>query len=253
MDLHGKVVVVTGASTGIGNAVVRKLASQQCKIGLIARSEDKLQALAKEVEQAGGQALVLPLDVSDFDSVHTAVQQVKEQFGGLDLVFANAGVGFLRPADKLKPYQVAQMLDVNLKGAINVLLAGLEVQLELGGGQLVGVSSLASYRGLPSSSVYSATKAGLSVFLESLRVDYAAKNIRVSTICPGYIKTPMTEGNKAPMPFLMEVDDAADLIVAAIEKEKKVYGFPWIIHSAVRLIKYIPVVLYDAMVKLAIK
>jgi len=251
MELRGKVVVITGASTGIGNAVARKLASQHCKIGLIARSEDKLQALAKTVEAAGGEALVLPLDVTDSEAVRSAVQKVNQHFGGLDLVFANAGVGYLRPADKLKPYQVAQMLDVNLKGAINVLLAGLEVQLKLGGGQLVGVSSLASYRGLPSSSVYSATKAGLSTFLESLRVEYAGKNIRVSTICPGYIKTPMTDDNKSPMPFLMEVDDAAELIVKAIEKEKKVYGFPWFIHSAVRLIKYIPVVIYDAVIKLA--
>ena len=251
MNLNEKAVLISGASSGIGRAVALNLARRHCKIGLIARSADKLQELAQQITSLGGQPLVLATDVADGEAARQAVQQAYETFGRLDLVIANAGVGYLRPAHKLKPHQIDQMINVNLRGAIHILQTGLELQLQQGGGQLVGISSLASYRGLPSSSVYSATKAGLSTYLESLRVEYGRKNILVSTICPGYIRTPMTDDNKSPMPFLMEVEDAAELIVTAIEKEKKVYGFPWQVHTPVKLIKYLPRLVYESVAKFA--
>ena len=250
MNLDGKKILVTGASTGIGYAISRELGRKGCFITLLARSEEKLQSLAEEIKKDGGQALVMPLDIKDPEVVKQAVNHASQEMGGLDLVIANAGVGILMPAHKLEIRHVDRMVDVNLKGAMYTLLAGLEILLQGGGGQLVGVSSIASYRGLPQSSVYSATKAGLSSFLESLRVEYAKKNIRVTTICPGYIKTPMTEGAKMPMPMMLEADAAARMIIHAIEKEKKVYGFPWPVNSSVKLLRFLPNFIYDFAIKL---
>lgn len=251
MQLEGKRILITGASTGMGYAIARALGEKGCYVALLARSEDKLRTLAKEIQNDGGQAIVLPVDIQDSAAVKQAVQNASRDMGGLDVLIANAGVGILKPAHKIALHHVDKMVDVNLKGAMYALLAGLEIMLEQGGGQLVGVSSLASYRGLPQSSVYSATKAALSSFLESLRVEYANKNIRVTTICPGYIKTPMTEGVKMAMPMVLEADVAAAMIIKAIEKEKKVYGFPWPMHWGVKLLRALPNGLYDVLARLA--
>jgi len=252
MKLDGKKILITGASTGIGYAISRELGKKGCYIAILARREDKLQALAEEIRKYGGQALAIPVDVMDADSVKQAITTANRDLDGLDVVIANAGVGILKPAHQIEPRHVDRMVDVNLKGAMYTLLAGLDILLQHGGGQLVGVSSIASYRGLPQSSVYSATKAALSSFLESLRVEYAKKNIRVTTICPGYIKTPMTEGAKMPMPMMLEADVAARMIIDAIEKEKKVYGFPWPMNFGVKLVRFLPNFIYDAVIKLVV-
>lgn len=251
MKLDGKKILITGASTGIGYEIAKVLGKKNCSVALLARSEDKLQALSEAIQKEGGQAMALTVDVQDAEAVKQAVATACDRMGGMDVLIANAGVGILSPAHKLEIRHIDSMVDVNLKGAMYALLAGLDIMLQQGGGQLVGVSSLAAYRGLPQSSVYSATKAGLSSFLESLRVEYAKKNIRVTTICPGYIKTPMTEGAKMAMPMMLEADVAAVKIVHAIEKEKKVYGFPWPMHWGVKVIKALPNSIYDALVRLA--
>jgi len=251
MKLNGKKILITGASTGIGYALSRELGKKGCYIALLARSEDKLQALVEEIKKDGGQAVAIPVDVKDADAVKQAVVTANQEMGGLDVLIANAGVGILKPAHKIETRHVDRMIDVNIKGAMYALLAGLDILLQQGGGQLVGVSSIASYRGLPQSSVYSATKAALSSFLESLRVEYANKNIRVTTICPGYIKTPMTEGAKMAMPLALEADVAAGMIINAIEKEHKVYGFPRPVHWGIIFVRMLPNSIYDKLARIA--
>lgn len=251
MELNEKKVLITGASTGIGYQLALQMARKGARVAVVARSEDKLQALRQEIETLDGTAIPMPADVSRPEPIYQTVEDAAAQLGGLDLVIANAGVGILMPAHKMKPHHVDRMLQVNLQGAIHTLLAGLKLMVDSGGGHLVGISSLARFRGLPSSAVYSATKSGLITFMESLRVDYKRKNIRVTTICPGFVHTPMTETVTQPMPFALSAEQAGAKIIRAIEAEKKLYCFPTPLGYAVRLLHCLPNLIYDPLVGLS--
>ncbi len=250
MKLNQKRVLITGASSGIGYQLALQMARQGARLALVARSEDKLQSLRQEIEKHHGIAIPMPTDISEAETIYQTVAQAASQLGGLDLVIANAGVGIVMPAHKMKPHHVDRMLQVNLQGAIHTLLAGLQLMLDSGGGQLVGISSLAGFRGLPQSAVYSATKSGLITFMESLRVEYRHKNIRVTTICPGFVHTPMTEKNTQPMPFALSAEKAGSKIISAIEAEKKLYCFPTPLGYGIRLLHCLPNFLFDPLVGL---
>ena len=245
MAWANKVVLITGASSGIGRGLALEIANRGAKVGLMARRVETLDEIAKEIESNGGTAAVLPADVQDDKSVRAAVEKLTELHGPVDILIANAGIGATTDAAVLEPAGVANVINVNVIGAVNSVSAVIPQMVQRGQGQLVAISSLAAYRGLPKSAAYCASKAALSAFFESLRLDLEPKGIDVTIIHPGFIKTPLTAGREAKMPFLMELDDAVAKIMRAIEKRKKSYAFPWQLATIVRAGMIMPNSMYD--------
>ncbi|MGB9181606.1 MAG: SDR family NAD(P)-dependent oxidoreductase [Pyrinomonadaceae bacterium] len=244
-DWSQKVVFITGASSGIGGSLAVELGRRGASVGLLARRAEALQEIAAGVEKAGGRALTLPADVKDAAAVRAAADELRAAFGRIDVLIANAGVATTADASQLKAEEVAELFTVNVIGASNSVTAVLPEMISQGSGYLVAISSLAAYRGLPKSSAYSASKAAVSAFFESLRLDLKNKNIDVSIIHPGFIKTPLTAGRKAKMPYLMELGDATQKIIRAIERKKKSYAFPWQLATVVRAGMFMPIFMYD--------
>jgi len=247
MSWQDKVVMITGASSGIGRGLALELARRGAKMGLIARRAEVLAEIVKQVEAEGGRAIPLAADVQDGMAMREAANRLREEFGPIDVMIANAGIGTTTDAANLEPGEVARTLGVNVIGAACSVAAVVPEMIEHGHGQLVAISSLAAYRGLPKSASYGASKAALSALFESLRLDLQPRGIAVTIIHPGFIKTPLTAGREAKMPFLMELDTAVNKIVSAIEKKRKSYAFPWQLASIVRLGMVMPNFLYDRM------
>jgi short-subunit dehydrogenase len=245
----GKVVMITGASSGIGGALAVELAKRGAKLGLVARRAEALSEIARSIEANGGRASVLPADVRDADSLRTAADQLQSALGPVDVLIANAGIGPTRDGSDLNAREVSDVININVVGAANSVGAVLPQMVARGRGHLVVISSLAAYRGLPRSAAYCASKAAVSAFFESLRLDLEPKGISVTIIHPGFIKTPLTFGREAQMPFLMELVDAVQKIVRAIEKRKKSYAFPWQLASIVRAGMVMPIWMYDWIAK----
>lgn len=246
MDWKGKVVLLTGASSGIGEALALKLASNGAVLGLIARRREHLRNLAERCEAAGGTAWTFPCDVTDAAAVQDAADSLRRDFGYIDILIANAGIGGNDPETRaLKPEAVKRVIDTNLIGSVNAIHAVLPQMLERGQGQLVAISSLAGIRGLPKSAAYSASKAGMTAFFESVRLDTLGKGIGVTIIQPGFIRTPLTSGRANKMPYLMELDAAIPYFIRAIEKRKKFAAFPWQLATIVRAGRFMPAWLYD--------
>jgi short-subunit dehydrogenase len=245
VDWSNKVVLITGASSGIGRSLAVELGKRGGSVGLLARRAESLREVAREVEAAGGRALALPADVTNARDVRAAADKLRAQFGAIDVLVANAGVGTLTDDYARLGEQVAETIEINLHGAANSAAAVLPEMVARGEGQLVAISSLASYRGLPKSGAYCASKAALNALFESLRLDLKNTGVRVTIIKPGFIKTPLTAGREAQMPFLMELDDATQKILRAIEARRTSYAFPWQLASIVRLGRLMPDALYD--------
>ena len=246
MIWKGKQVFITGASSGIGEGLALALAKRGAVLGLLARREELLLDLAKRCEKAGGIARAFPADVTDPSAVAEAFDRFIHEFETIDILIANAGIGGSEASvHTYTPRAVQKVIDVNLMGAVNAVHVVLPKMLEQGHGHLVAISSLAGLRGLPRSAAYSASKAGMIAFFESVRLDVLHKGIDVTIIQPGFIKTPLTAGREAKMPFLMELDDAISLFIKAIEKRKKFAAFPWQLATIVRAGKFMPAWMYD--------
>ena len=237
--------MITGASSGIGRGLAVELARRGAKLGLIARRAEALAELVREIENANGKAISLPADVMDAESLSAAAIQLRSALGPIDVLIANAGVGATVDGAALKGSTVASVINVNVLGAANSVEAVVPEMVKRGTGHLVVISSLAAYRGLPKSAAYCASKAAVSAFFESLRLDLQPRGIDVTIIHPGFIKTQLTAGRHAQMPFLMELEDAVTKIIGAIEKRKKSYAFPWQLASIVRAGMIMPNFMYD--------
>lgn len=241
-----KIVFLTGASSGIGEALALAMAERGATIGLLARREELLKELAERCNPNGGRARYFAVDVTDAKAVADAAESLRNEFGKIDILIANAGIGGNNSETRsLNPEAVAKVININLLGAVNAVSAVLPAMLENKSGQLVAISSLAGFRGLPKSAAYSASKAGMTAFFESVRLDVQSKGVSVTIIQPGFIKTPLTSGRTNKMPFLMELEDSIPLFLKAIERRAKFAAFPWQLASIVRLAKVFPAWLYD--------
>jgi len=240
MSLSPQVAVITGASSGIGYGIAKALASTGCHVGLLARREAQLAELASEIEQSGGKSAIAAADVTDRTQTVKAIHSLREQLGPIDLLVANAGVG--KP-DRIDPFSVddiEQMIRVNLLGVVYAIEAVLPEMLARGQGHLAAVSSQGAYKGMPGSAGYCASKAGLSTLMEGLRIELRSRGIRMTTICPGFVRTPMTADNRFFMPGLMDADEAGRHIVRALARGKKVYNFPWQTTLLMKLVRWMP-------------
>ena len=236
-------IFITGASSGIGESMARFYASQGVQLGLVARRADFLHRLADELEP---RPAVYPLDVRDAAALKSAATDFTDRFGVPDVVIANAGVSrgtLTEMADDLKVFQ--EVFDINVMGMVNTFHAFVEPMKQQKRGTLVGISSVAGFRGIPGGGAYSASKAAAIRYCESLRVELRSEGISVVTICPGYIKTPMTAVNKFKMPFLIDVDEAVVRFARAIDAKTSFTVIPWSMGVAARVLRVVPNWLYD--------
>lgn len=239
-NLKDRVAVVTGASSGIGLELARELARQGARVGLIARRVEKLEELATELRGRGANVAVAGADVGERDQVLAAVGQVRATLGPVDLMLANAGVGAPTLLEPFNVGDVEQMFRINVLGVVYSIESVLSEMLARKHGHLVAVSSIAAYKGLPGESAYGATKSAVNTYMEGLRIQLAPKGVHVTTICPGFIKTPMTDVNDFKMPFLLSAETAARRIVGAIRRRVKVYNFPTRMSLLMGLIARLP-------------
>jgi NADP-dependent 3-hydroxy acid dehydrogenase YdfG len=241
-----KVVLLTGASSGIGEALALEIAKRGAILGLLARRESLLRDLVTKCEHKGTAAREFPCDITDEIAVADAAEMLRNEFGKIDILIANAGIGGgAKHAKDLKPSDFRRVIDTNVVGAVNSVSAVLPHMIECGKGQLVAISSLAGFRGLPKSASYCASKAAMTAYFESVRLDVKNKGVDVTIIQPGFIKTPLTAGRANKMPFLMELEDSIPYFLRAIEKRKKFAAFPWQLATFVRAGKFFPAWLYD--------
>lgn len=241
----GKVVMITGASSGIGKGVALEIASRGAHLGLLARRESLLNEIVDEARAKNVKAIAATADVRDAKAVRAAADRFRKELGPIDVLIANAGIGTADHALQLAPEHAAEVIGINVLGAVNSVSAVAPEMVARGQGRLVAISSLAAYRGLPKSAAYCASKAALTAYFESVRIDLRNTGVGVTIIYPGFIKTAITRGRVAKMPYLMELDDAVKKIVSAIEKEKKTYAFPWQLATFVRSGLIMPAGIYD--------
>ncbi len=236
---------VTGASSGIGFELSKRLAKEGVEVGIAARREEELRKLEREIAEQGGRARVYPLDVADVGATTRALERADEEMGGIDLVVANAGVGNHRWSGKLRYEDCAPVIAVNVQGAVATLTALLPKMVERKRGHLVGISSLAQYRGMPNGATYSASKAFLSHFLEGIRIDLRGTGVAVTDVRPGFVRTPMTAPSPYPMPFMIGVDEAVESIVRGIRASSAIVAFPWQLATIMRAGTLMPIAIYD--------
>ena len=229
MELKGKVALITGASSGIGAATAVKLAAHGVKVGLAARRTDKLQALVAQIKEAGGQAIAIKMDVVDIASVKAGVDQLLTTYGGIDILFNNAGLMPASDVETLKVDEWHRMVDVNVKGVLNSTAAALPHLIRRGEAHIVNTSSIAGRKVFPGLTVYCATKHAIAAFSEGLRLELAPKhNIRVTCLQPGAVDTELfehvsdagyrqqMEGLRKQMTFVT-AGEIADTVVFALQ------------------------------------
>ncbi len=238
-----KTVFITGASSGIGESLARLYASRGDQVGLAARRQDHLQRLAAEITP---RPEIYPLDVRDAHALKAAAADFIARHGAPDIVIANAGVSrgtLTEMEDDLKAFQ--EILDINVMGMVNTFHAFIGPMRNAGNGTLVGIASVAGFRGIPGGGAYSASKSAAVKYCESLRVELRGSGVSVVTICPGYIRTPMTAVNRFKMPFLIDVDEAVIRFARAIESRSSFTVIPWTMGVAGRVLRMVPNWLYD--------
>jgi short-subunit dehydrogenase len=240
-----KVVMITGASSGLGRGMALEIAARGGHLGLLARREDLLNEIVAEAKKRNVKAVAATADVRDVKAVREAADRFRKELGPIDILIANAGIGTADHAVSLTPEHAANVIGINVLGAVNSVAAVLPEMVQRKQGRLVAISSLAAYRGLAKSAAYCASKAALTAYFESLRIDLRHTGVGVTIIHPGFIKTDLTAGRAARMPYLMELEDGVKKIVSAIEKEKKIYAFPWQLATIVRATMMMPAALYD--------
>lgn len=192
-NIEGKVVVITGASSGMGEVAARHLSSLGAIVVLGARRADRIEKLAGELNENGGKALAIAVDVTSLNQVKNLVDSTVEKFGRVDVILNNAGIMPLSPMDRLNVEEWDKMIDVNIKGVLNGIAAVMPHMMEQKSGQIINTSSVAGHKIFGGSAVYSATKFAVRALTEGLRMEVKPYNIRTTIVCPGAVKTELLE------------------------------------------------------------
>jgi len=241
-------VLITGATSGLGRELAVQLAGEGYMLALTGRREDRLKEVAEAVQNRGGKVLTLAGDTTDPAVVKRHHAAVQERFGGVDWAILNAGMSKSGDAkERFAADDYRLVYGVNVFGMVNWIEAVLPDMLKEKAGTIVGMASIAGYRGLPRSGPYSSSKAAVIALLESLRVDLRGTGVRVVTVCPGFVRTEMTsKWRDEDMPFLMEPADAVRVMIAGIKAGKRMVDFPWPFSTAVKyVVRNLPGFIYD--------
>jgi short-subunit dehydrogenase len=237
-------VFITGASSGIGEALARHYAGNGATLGLFSRRRAELDRIAAALAPAT--VATYAGDVRDAAALAHAGADFIARFGVPDIVIGNAGISHgVLTGEAVDMPVFKDVFDTNVQGLVQTFQPFVAAMAEARRGALVGVASVAGFRGLPGSGAYSASKAAAITYLESLRVEMQGSGVSVVTICPGFIATPMTARNPYRMPFLLAPDKAARLIARAIERKRRFYVLPWQMAWVGRALRIMPRPLYD--------
>ena len=238
-------VFLTGASSGIGEALARHYAARGATLGLVARREDLLKQLAATL---GNPCELYPCDVRDARAINSAAAHFMARHGEPDLVIANAGISIGNLTEHAEDLEsMREVVEVNVMGMVTTFQPFVAPMRTRGAGRLVGIASVAGFRGLPGATAYSASKAAAIRYLEGLRVEMRGTGVGVTTICPGYIATEMTRRNPYPMPFIIPADDAARRFARAIDAGKSYVVIPWQMAIVGKLMGLLPNGIYDRL------
>lgn len=236
-------VFITGASSGIGLAIARQFAQNGATLALIGRRLEALETLANQLV---GKHEIYPLDVNDETALHAAAQDFMSKHGTPDVVIAAAGISVGTLSEHYEDLaQIKQVMTTNLLATTSTFHPFIKPMKVQGKGTLVGIASVAAIRGLPGAGAYCASKAAVVQYCESLRVELYGTGVKVTTILPGFIDTPMTQKNPYKMPFLMPVEDFAARAVKAINQQDSYRVIPWQMGVLAKIMRLIPNCLYD--------
>jgi NADP-dependent 3-hydroxy acid dehydrogenase YdfG len=241
MDLHEKVAWVVGASSGIGAAVARELQARGAVVAVSARRQSQLEAVAE------GRMLVVPADVTDAAGLAAAARQVAAGLGPIDLVVVTAGTWERPSVDHWDADAFRRQVEVNLVGLSNAVAAVLPAMLDRSSGTFAGVASLAGYRGVAGAEAYSAATAGQIALLEALRVQVAERGVRVTTVNPGFVRTPLAGSGGFPMPFAIDPDAAGRAVCDGLERDRLEFAFPLRLALPMKLARLLPARLWPRL------
>ena len=245
MNFENKVIVLTGASSGIGYHLAKLLPKENSSLALIARRKIILDQLIDELKNPNIRIKAYQCDVGKRAEVQDTFNKIKNDFGRIDIAILNAGVSSRKDVSNFSSVTADEIFSTNTLSMVYCIEQLLPDFFERRDGMIVGVTSLAESRGFPRSGFYSASKSAASLLLESVRIELKSHNIKVITIKPGFVKTPMTDKNEFYMPFIMDVEKAAKIILNGIKKEKKIIQFPLPTVIGAKVLKFMPNFLFD--------
>ena len=249
MDFQDKVVLIVGASSGIGRVMALKLARAGAKVVVTARRKDKLDSLANEIRAENGECLALPADAMDENAAEIVVSEVIKHFGRIDLVLLNAGGAPAIDMRKMKASEVKYYMQTNYDTMVNYLFPVLEQMKKQRSGIVAHTNSLASFIGFPMQGPYSAAKAAGRLLMDTCRIEFAEYGIKFCSVYPGFVATEITKNDGMPAPLEISEDKCADFILYALRKEKADYLFPLNMRLILRLALMLPKSLQNRILK----
>ncbi len=245
----GKKVLITGASSGLGRAITGQLAPFGVHFCLLSRRIEPMQELAGRLQKMGSSFWIRSCDVRSREETEKAIYDFHRAKNGLDVVWANSGVGGRTSFNKWNWENYDNVLDTNLTGAVQTIIPALQIMTRQGYGTIVGIGSAASMRGLPNHPVYGITKMGLHYFLESLAIELP--QIQFTIIHPGFVDTPISESRSKRI-WLMQPGEAAQIMIKAVAKRKKIMIYPRKMKYLYYLVRFLPTSLYRFLAKNAV-
>jgi len=245
-----KNIWITGASSGIGKALAIKFASEGWKVAASARRENLLKELSQKSENIHS----FPLDVTNIDQCKTVFKNIVEKFKDIEISIFGTGIHDPKSEKKFNLDKIRKIMEVNYFGTMNSINAVYDYYNNKKGGQISIVSSVAGYRGLPAAGAYCASKSALTSFAETLQFEMKRKNVRVSLVSPGFIKTPMTDQNDFPMPMIKSAEFAAEQIyIGLIKKKGFEIHFPKVFTFFLKFLRILPNSIYFKLVEMGYK
>lgn len=239
MEFKNSNILITGASSGIGYQLAKDLATEGANLAILSRRKELIDELAKELEKTT-KVKTYNCDVTKKEEVKDVLAKIKIDFNKIDVAILNSGVGRTASVREYNSSAAEEIFNTNVLGAVYCIEQLLPEFISEKRGVIVGISSLGDGKGFPKSGFYTASKAALTIILESLRIELKPFSVKVVTIKPGFIKTPMTEKNKFKMPFLMSVEEGSKMILNGLRKEKRIIEFPLPTTIAAKFLRMIP-------------
>lgn len=239
MVLKNSTILITGASSGIGYQLAKDFAEEGANLAILSRRHELIDELAKQLENIT-KVKAYKCDVTKKEEVKEVLDKIKSDFNKIDIAILNSGVGRTSSVREYNSSAAEETFNTNVLGAIYCIEQLLPEFISQKRGTIVGISSLGDGKGFPKSGFYTASKAALTIILESLRIELKPFNVKVITVKPGFIKTPMTDKNKFKMPFLMSVEKGSKIIIKGLQKDKRIIEFPFPTTISAKFLRMIP-------------